>query len=52
MIEFMRSHYYDPYLAQYITPKKEFKVKLDDADKEFVFDETSADLKDFAAYKN
>ena len=47
MIEFMRSHYYDPYLAQYITPKKEFKVKLDDADKEFVFDETSADLNKF-----
>ena len=47
MIEFMRSHYYDPYLAQYITSKKEFKVKLDDADKEFVFDETSADLNKF-----
>ena len=47
MIEFMRSHYYDPYLAQYITPKKEFKVKLDDTDKEFVFDETSADLNKF-----
>ena len=47
MIEFMRSHYYDPYLAQYITPRKEFKVKLDDADKEFVFDETSADLNKF-----
>ena len=47
MIEFMRSHYYDPYLAQYITPKKEFKVKLDDADKEFVFDETLDDLNKF-----
>ena len=35
-------------MAQYITPKKEFKVKLnDDADKEFVFDETSADLNKF-----
>ena len=47
MIEFMRSHYYDPFLAQYITPKKEFKVKLNDADKEFVFDETAADLNKF-----
>ncbi|MBL19025.1 MAG: glycerol acyltransferase [Flavobacteriaceae bacterium] len=47
MIEFMRSHYYDPYLAQYITPKKEFKVKLDDADKEFVFEETLDDLNKF-----
>tara|TARA_Y100000385_G_scaffold290897_1_gene365937 strand:- start:2958 stop:4757 length:1800 start_codon:yes stop_codon:yes gene_type:complete len=47
MIEFMKSHYYDPYLAQYITPKKEFKVKLKDADKDFVFDVTAADLNKF-----
>ena len=32
MIEFMKSHYWDPYVAQYIRPKKEFKVKLKDAD--------------------
>jgi putative hemolysin len=44
MIEFMKSHYWDPYVAQYVRPKKEFKVKLKDADKEFVFDETQADL--------
>ncbi|HCD22965.1 MAG TPA: glycerol acyltransferase [Flavobacteriaceae bacterium] len=47
MIEFMKSHYWDPYIAQYIHPKKEFKVKLKDADKEFVFDETQADLNKF-----
>ena len=47
MIEFMKSHYYDPYLAQYIHPKKEFKVKLKDADKDFVFDATAADLNKF-----
>ena len=47
MIEFMKSHYYDPYLAQYVTPKKEFKVKLKDADKDFVFDATAADLNKF-----
>ncbi|WGK66034.1 GNAT family N-acyltransferase [Croceiramulus getboli] len=47
MIEFMKSHYYDPYVAQYIRPKKEFKVKLKDADKEFVFDESEADLNKF-----
>jgi putative hemolysin len=47
MIEFMKSHYWDPYVAQYIRPKKEFKVKLKDADKEFVFDETEADLNKF-----
>ena len=47
MIEFMKSHYYDPYIAQYIRPKKEFKVQLKDADKDFVFDETKADLNKF-----
>ncbi|WP_291864564.1 lysophospholipid acyltransferase family protein [Maribacter sp.] len=47
MIEFMKSNYWDPYVAQYIHPKKEFKVKLKDADKEFVFDETQADLNKF-----
>ena len=47
MIEFMKSHYYDPYDAQYVQPKKEFKVKLKDADKDFVFDETEADLNKF-----
>ncbi len=47
MIEFMKSHYYDPYIAQYVHPKKEFKVKLNDADKDFVFDATEADLNKF-----
>lgn len=47
MIEFMRSHYYDPYVAQYIRPKKEFKVKLKDGDKDMIFDETQADLNKF-----
>ncbi|WP_299395009.1 lysophospholipid acyltransferase family protein [uncultured Gelidibacter sp.] len=47
MIEFMKSNYYDPYVAQYVRPKKEFKVKLKDADKDFVFDETEADLVKF-----
>jgi putative hemolysin len=47
MIEFMKSHYYDPYIAQYVHPKKEFKVKLKDADKDFVFDESKADLNKF-----
>ncbi|WP_298541945.1 lysophospholipid acyltransferase family protein [uncultured Aquimarina sp.] len=47
MIEFMKSHYYDPYVAQYVRPKKEFKVKLKDADKDFVFDESRSDLNKF-----
>jgi putative hemolysin len=47
MIEFMKSHYYDPYVAQYVHPKKEYKVVLKDADKDFVFNETEADLNKF-----
>ena len=47
MIEFMKSHYYDPFMAQYVSPKKEYKVKLKDADKDFVFDNTQADMNKF-----
>ena len=47
MIEFMKSNYYDPYIAQYVHPKKEFKVKLKDADKDFIFDEAESDLNKF-----
>jgi len=47
MIEFMKSHFYDPYIAQFVHPKKEYKVKLRDADKDFVFNETKADLNKF-----
>jgi putative hemolysin len=47
MIEFMKSHYYDPYIAQYVHPKKEYKIKLKDADKDFIFDEAEADLVKF-----
>ena len=47
MIEFMKSNYYDPYVAQYVHAKKEFKVKLKDADKDFIFDEAEADLNKF-----
>ena len=47
MIEFMKSHYYDPYIAQYIYAKKEYKVKLKDGDKDFVFDATKADMQKF-----
>lgn len=47
MIEFMKSNFYDPYIAQYVRPKKAFKVKLKDEDKDFIFDETKADLNKF-----
>ncbi len=44
MIEFMRSHYYDSAVAQYIHPRNEFKVKLREKDKSIFFDEMEADL--------
>ena len=47
MIEFMKSNYYDADVAQYVNPKKEFKVQLQDADKDLVFDESEADLNKF-----
>jgi len=47
MIEFMKSHYYDPYVAQYVRAKNEFKIRLKDEDKEFFFDEAEADLNKF-----
>lgn len=47
MIEFMMSNYYDPYAAQYVSPRRKYKVKLKDADKDFVFNETEADLNKF-----
>ena len=47
MIEFMKSNFYDPYIAQYVHPKKAYKVKLKDADKDFIFDEAESDLNKF-----
>ena len=44
IIEFMRSHYYDSAVAQYVHPKNEFKVKLRDRDKAFFFEEMESDL--------
>lgn len=44
MIEFMRSNYYDSAVAQYITPKNEYKVRLRDRDKNLFFDEMESDL--------
>ncbi|MBW7676489.1 lysophospholipid acyltransferase family protein [Chryseobacterium chendengshani] len=44
MIEFMRSNYYDSAVAQYITPRNEYKVKLRERDKNLFFDEMESDL--------
>jgi hypothetical protein len=42
----MKSNYYDPYIAQYIHPKK-VQSKTKDADKDFIFNEMEADLNKF-----
>ena len=47
MIEFMKSHYWDPFIAQYVRPKKAYKVHLKDVHKEIAFDTFKADLNKF-----
>ncbi len=47
MIEFMRSHYYDPVVAQYVHPRHEFKVKLRERDRHLFFEGLDADLNKF-----
>lgn len=44
MIEFMRSHYYDAAVAQYVHPKNEFKIQLKERDKNLFFEEMDSDL--------
>lgn len=47
MVEFMRSHYFDAYVAQYVHPKNEFKVKLKENEKDLFFDAAEDDLNKF-----
>ncbi|MGB0836916.1 MAG: GNAT family N-acyltransferase [Flavobacteriaceae bacterium] len=47
MIDFVKQHHYDEDFAQHIKPRKEFKVKLDAKDRDFVEDKTKADLNKF-----
>jgi putative hemolysin len=47
MVEFMRSHYFDAYVAQYVHPKNEFKVKLKANEKDLFFDAADNDLNKF-----
>ncbi|NAW51206.1 GNAT family N-acetyltransferase [Elizabethkingia argentiflava] len=47
MIEFMRSHYYDSVVGQYIHPKNEYKVKLKERDKLMFFEGLDNDLNKF-----
>ena len=47
MVEFMKSHFYDEEIAKYVNPKKEFKVKLNEEDKNFVFSSSNNDINKF-----
>ena len=47
MIEFMKSHYFDSTVAQYVRPKKEYKVKLTNEEKKFIFEVSEHDLNKF-----
>ena len=47
MVEFMKSNYYDPYYAQFVHPRKPYRVRLRNADKDFVFDAAKANMNQF-----
>ncbi|XOD66867.1 MAG: GNAT family N-acyltransferase [Flavobacteriales bacterium Tduv] len=47
IVEFMKSHFYDPFVAQYVRPKNAYKVRVKYADKAFIFNESKADLNKF-----
>lgn len=47
MIEFIRSHYFDPAVAQYVHPKNEYKVHLSERDKSLFFEDLDNDLNKF-----
>lgn len=47
MIEFMRSHYYDSVVAQYVHPKNDYKVRLKEKDKSLFFEGLDNDLNKF-----
>ncbi len=47
LIEFMKSNFYDAYTAQFVKPKKEFKIRLDEKDKKFIFQAAGNNLAKF-----
>lgn len=47
MVEFMKSHFYDPFISQYVRPKNAYKVHINYADKSFIFNESKSDLNKF-----
>ena len=47
IIEFMKSHFFDAYTAQFVRPNKAFKVKLEEEDKAFIFNSAGDNLSKF-----
>ena len=47
MIEFMRSNYFDPAVAQHVHPKNDYKVYLSERDKSLFFEGLDDDLNKF-----
>ncbi|MDR2121730.1 MAG: lysophospholipid acyltransferase family protein [Flavobacteriaceae bacterium] len=47
IIDFMRSHYFDAYVAQYVHPKNEFKINLKANEKDLFFEAADNDLNKF-----
>ena len=47
MIEFMRSNYFDPAVAQHVHPKNDYKVHLSERDKTLFFEDLDNDLNKF-----
>lgn len=47
MIEFMRSHYFDAVVSQYVHPKNDYKVHLSERDRNLFFEDLDNDLNKF-----
>lgn len=47
MLEFMKLHYYDPFIAQYVFSRNAYKIKLNYSDKIFIFNESKNNLDKF-----
>ncbi len=47
LIEFMKSNFYDAYTAQFVKPKKAYKVRLNEEDKKFIFQAAQNNLSKF-----
>jgi len=47
IVEFMKSYFYDAYMAQFVRPNKAFKVRLKETDKTFIFDSATENLVKF-----